>query len=153
MSYNRSKAFLGRQAVVGYAEEGGDGTEEGAYTAVAEILSFTSPKAERGKVKTTNNETPDDTHEYIPGYSEPGDTEMECHMTDADFCTLDGFRQAGTILSWKTIYDNAISSSGTVIVVSGFVASVVAEYKGPDSLVTHKLKITHTGKQTVTPAN
>lgn len=141
--------FLASLATIGHSTTSG-----GTYTPVAHILKFTSPKAETAKIKLTDMDTPDQTHEYGAGFTDPGDVELDCNMSDADFVALKELQQSGVTVYWKTIFNNGVGTGeGTTIVVAGFVVSVVAEANDPAALVTHKLKIAHTGKETITAAS
>src|SRR5687767_13178183 len=64
----------------------GDGATAGLstnWTPIANIKAIKMPKIEAEDIKTTHTESPDATHEYIPGVLEPGEYEVT-FFYDAD---------------------------------------------------------------------
>jgi hypothetical protein len=78
-----------------------DGT---TYAEMAQTVDLDSPETEVGKVKITNNDSPNNSQEYRPGIQDPQAADYKVVYKSATFATLETARLAGTILYWKEIF-------------------------------------------------
>jgi hypothetical protein len=144
MSYNSSSAFLGSGLVLSHCA-----TSTGTYVPFAEIRSMTSSKRAVPKIKVTNMESLNFTHEFIPGFIDPGEYEVECNMTDTDYLIISGLVRSP--MFFKAIYPNKVTTAGTTKAFAGWV-SELSEKSDPENEVTHSFKLTVTGAETITAA-
>ena len=69
-------------AVLGFGTKLNRGTSAaGPFTSMAQSVDVKSPEPEVAKVKVTNNDSPNNSQEYIPGLFDPGDLELEVIYT------------------------------------------------------------------------
>jgi hypothetical protein len=139
MSENQSGYALGFGSAISYAllTAGTYNTPSGAYTLVAQTLDLMTPKPETPKIKVTNNQSPNNSHEYAAGgLTEPGDTEFDVIFVKSEHLTLLQMQGNGIIYSWKETF-----LDGTNYTWPGFVASASVETKTEDEANKGKLKI------------
>lgn len=58
------------------------------FVKIAQTIDLAGPEPEIGDVKVTNNDSPDNTHEYVPGMIEPGTQDYEIVYTKAQCASL-----------------------------------------------------------------
>jgi hypothetical protein len=100
-----STAIIGEATTLGYSA---DGT---TYTAIAEVLDVTMPETTTEKVKVTSYDTDDKQHEYIPGWRDGSDVDVEVIYFKTLHNTLKGFADARAIKFWKITYPDGSSDA------------------------------------------
>jgi hypothetical protein len=76
-------------AVISYSAAGT------SYTALSDIISITPPTLEAADLKVSHLESASYTHEYLAGWTEPGEIAITGYFTKTQFATLLGL-QGGT---------------------------------------------------------
>jgi hypothetical protein len=71
---------------------------------IAQSIDLKSPESEIPKVKITNNDSPANSHEYIPGLTEPGETEFEWVYTKTQQASLFALHDARTHCHFKEVF-------------------------------------------------
>lgn len=112
----------------------------GTYTKVVQTVDVSSPMPEVGDIKVTNNDSPNNTHEYAPGIVEPGDVEYQCVYYKSGHETLLGFVGNGIIYSWQETF-----ADGSTCTFPGYLKSAGVEGKTEDDALKGKLKVKLTG--------
>lgn len=108
----------------------------GTYTQIAYTEDLKSPDIEVGDIKITNNSSPDNTHEYMPGLIEGGTVEHDIVYTTSVAATLYGLCDATTIYSWQETYPD-----GATFVWTGYVKGFGIEGKTDDGDLKNKMKV------------
>lgn len=106
----------------------------GSYTTIAYTIDLSSPDVEVGDIKITNNSSPNNTHEYMPGMYEGGTTEHELIYTKAQAASLYALMDATTIYSWQETYPD-----NSTWVWTGYVKKFGTEGKTDDGALTCKM--------------
>lgn len=114
----------------------------GSYVAIAQTVDLNSPASEVGDVNITNNDSPNNTKESVPGMIEPGDLEFEVVYVKAQFQTLAGYRGDGNIYSFKETFPD-----GAVCVFPGYIKKLSLEGKTEDDALKGKITIKLNGKE------
>lgn len=92
------------EATVGYGSSLFYSVDGTAYTEVAQTVDLSGPEPEVGDVAITNNDSPDNTKEYIPGMIEPGEQEFEVVYKKAVCAALYGMFGNGITYFWRELY-------------------------------------------------
>jgi hypothetical protein len=118
----------------------------GTYTKITQTRDVNSPMSEVGDVKVTNNDSPNNCHEYAPGLIEPGDIEWDCVFTKTQFETVSAFLGNGIVYSFKETFpvDSAAGTAPTCT-FPGYFKSIGVESKTEDEAVIAKFKVKLTG--------
>ncbi len=141
MSYSTSQAILGDGSSLGHST-----TQGGSYTDLGEITKIGLPKGSAPKVKVTNMQSPNRKHEYISGFIEPGEVEVEMNWLKAEYKWARA--NQGVAMWFKiTIPVNGGSSDYTET-FPGFIMEVEGDVP-VESQVTSKIKICVTGDSTI----
>lgn len=110
-----------------------DGT---TFTKIAQSKDLNSPESEVAKVKITNNDSPNNSQEYTPGLTEPGDMEFEWVYTPAQQAALYAHWAARDTLSWREIFPD-----GSGWVFKGFLTKITNESKTENEAIAGKVSI------------
>lgn len=100
------------------------------FTKIAQSVDLKGPKPESGKINITNNDSPSNSKEYLPGMFEPGDVDFKIIHTPAQGAALDALRQSQQIVWWAMIFPDGSGWKWT-----GWVASVEDEGKTEDGVI------------------
>ena len=141
MSFNNaSSSVVGFGSQIAYATI--TSGNAGSYTMVAQTQDISSPEMEVGDVKTTNNSSPNNSHEYRPGLTEPGEVEFDVVYFKTGHQTLLGMCGNGIIYAWQETFSDTPAS---ICTFPGYVKSSKVEGKTEDDALKGKLKIKLTG--------
>ena len=132
-----SDATPGYGAQLGYSTTGSD------YTNIAQTVDLTGPEPEVGEVGITNNDSPDNTKEYMPGMIEPGTQEFELIYKKSVCNTLYGMFGNGITYFWKLEYPD-----GSSWTFKGFLKSFGTEAPTEDEAMKNTIGIKLTNKPT-----
>lgn len=123
-------------------EHSADGT---TFVAVADLTDIKPPKKSASKVKTTTHSTPDNTHTYRSGLSEPGDLELKAKYSKTAYAAIDALYKVTS--TWRITY-----TDGSKLVGMGYVSDVDAPSAPMDDDSEFSFKIVNTGKWVFTAA-
>ncbi len=97
----------------------------GVYVDVGQIVDFTSHVAEVTDVKTSHLASTSATHEYLPGFIEPGTVSFTLNFVKTDYTTLHGHLLARQTRNYKIrLNDGSTASNGSNTVFLGYVKSL-----------------------------
>lgn len=108
----------------------------GTYTKVAQTVDLDSPTPEVGDIKITNNDSPNNSHEYAPGLIEPGDMDFEVVYVKTMHETVLNMVGDGNIYSFQETFADSSTCTFT-----GYWKSAGVTGKTEDSALSGKLKI------------
>ena len=114
-----------------------------AATKVAQTVDLSGPEPEVGEVEVTNNDSPDNTREYLPGLIEPGSLDFEVVYSTAQAQTLYGLVGDGLVHSWRIGYPD-----GSAFNFLGFVNKFGIEAPTEDEKISNTVGIKLTAKPT-----
>ena len=133
------------QAVKAYGsilEYGVNGT---TYTKLAQTVDLGGFQPEVGDINITNNDSPNNTKEYIPGMIEPGTYDFSIIYDSSLASTIEDYADATTVYYWRVTFPN-----GDKWVARGYVKKVEYSGKTEDGAVEGKISIKITGKPVLT---
>jgi hypothetical protein len=140
-----SQYTVGFGSYISYATEtvglGTSSSSTGSYTKIAQTIDLNSPMPEVGDIKITNNDSPNNTHEYAPGLIEPGTLEWEVVYVKSTFETIYAFLGNNSIYSFQETF-----SDGSVCTFSGYWKTLGVEGKTEDDALKGKMSIKLTSK-------
>lgn len=110
-------------------------------TPVAQTIDLPFPEPETGDAKITNNDSPDFTHEYIPGLIEPGVFEFEVIYKKDQYAGLAAKQAARTIHDWVEEFPD-----GSGWGFPGYVKKVTGEAPTEDEPIKGTITIKCTGR-------
>src|SRR4051812_47142549 len=116
-----STATVGYGSIIAYSTDGS------SYTTVAQTVDLTGPEPEVGEINITNNDSPANTKEYIPGMIEPGELEFEVVYKKAVCAALYAMFGDGIAYFWKETYPD-----GSTWVFKGFLKKFGTETETED---------------------
>lgn len=134
MSSNATKAY---GASLSYAPVFGSSY----YVPIAQTVDLGGPQPEVGEIKITNNDSPNNTQEYIPGLIEPGDYEFQIIYEKNACSTIYSLMDAETIYEWRVTFPD-----GAKWEFDGFVKGFGTEGQTDDGVLTTTMSIKVTGK-------
>lgn len=128
-------ATLGYGSQLYYRATGGSGT----WTKFAQTVDLKGPEPEVGDVKITNNDSPNNTHEYKPGMLEPGTQDFDIVYDKTQCATLYALLGNGTLYDFAEVYPDSAGWTYT-----GYVKKFATETKTEDEAIknTVTLKLT-----------
>jgi hypothetical protein len=136
---------MSTDATVGYGSTIGYGTDGTTYTSVAQTVDLAGPEPEIGDVGITNNDSPDNTKEYMPGMIEPGEIEYDV-VYKKDVCnTLYTMFGDGTTYYWKETFPD-----GSTWTFKGYLKKFGTETKTEDEAIKNTISIKLTNKPVFT---
>lgn len=115
------------------------------YTDIAQTVDLTGPEPEVGEVGITNNDSPDNTKEYIPGMIEPGEIEFEVVYTKTQAAALYALFGDGNVYFWRETYPD-----GSKWEFKGFLNAFGTEAPTEDEAIRNTVGIKVTNKPTFT---
>jgi hypothetical protein len=115
---------------------GGVYTVSGTYAKIAQSIDLASPEIEIGDIKLTNNDSPNQSHEYAPGLLEPGEIQFEWIYTPAEQATIYGITGDGNVYSFKETF-----SDGSNFIWLGWIKKIGVETKTEDNANKGKVTI------------
>jgi hypothetical protein len=122
------------------------GGSPGAYNHIGQSVDLGGPSPEVGDIKVTNNDSPNNTHEYGPGMIEPGVIEFELVYESTVLEALYALFGNGIIYSFQeTFPDNSYWT------FTGYFKKFGTETKTEDDAIKNKISIKVTGKPVFTP--
>ena len=134
-----SQSVIGFGSTIKYAAITG-GTP-GSYTKVMQTVDISSPTPEVGDVKVTNNDSPNNSHEYaVGGLIEPGQVDWEVVFFASEHLTLLQMNGDGIIRSWQELFPD-----GTTCTFPGYVKSAGVEGKTENEALKGKVTVKITG--------
>ena len=113
------------------------------YTEIAQTVDLGGPEPEVGEIKITNNDSPDNTQEYIPGLIEPGDYEFQIVYAVNACATIYSLMDAQTVYYWRVTFPD-----GAKWEFRGFVKGFGTEGQTDDGAIMTTMTIKLTGKPT-----
>lgn len=116
-------------------------TEGGTYAAIAQTRDLPGPEPEVGDVNITNNDSPDNTKEYIPGMIEPGELDFELVYKKAVCATLYGMFGNQVVYWWKETF-----LDGSTWKFPGYLKKFGTETETEDKEIQNNVTIKLTGK-------
>jgi len=129
-----SDATLGFGSQI-YKKNGSDAD----FVKIAQSKDLNSPESEIAKVKITNNDSPNNSQEYVPGLIDPGSLEFEWIYTKAQQAILYADWAARVAISWKEVFPD-----GSGWTFTGFLTKISNETKTEDEAIMGKVSITLT---------
>jgi hypothetical protein len=143
MSYSPTPAVKAFGSILYYAPivSGAPGT----WVEIAYTEDLKTPDIEVGDIKITNNQSPNNTHEYMPGLIEGGTVEYDIVYTSSVAGTLYGLLDAATTYAWQEVYPD-----GAAMVWFGYVKGFGIEGKTEDGDLKNKMKVKVCSKPTFT---
>jgi hypothetical protein len=94
----------------------------GTYADIGELSQFTPNVQEVTDVKTSHLASTNATHEYLPGFIEPGMCEFVINFTKASYNTLHGHLTGRSTRSYKVrVNDGSTSTNGSNSTFTGYV--------------------------------
>lgn len=119
-----STPILGAGITFGYSDVPASGVPS-TPTPLAKVNDFSGGEETVGKVKTTNHDSPNKKHEYIPGWTEVSDLTVDLMYNKADAVTLRGFIANKTVKAWSiTFPDGPNGTPGSRMWVAGFLTQL-----------------------------
>ena len=122
-----------------------DGT---SYTDIAQTVDLEGPSPEVGDVNVTNNDSPSNTKEYVPGMIEPGEQEFTVVYSKTVCAALYGMFGTGVIYFWRETYPD-----GSKWEYKGYLKSFGTEAPTEDGAIMNTVSIKLTTKPTFTAAS
>ena len=93
------------QSTLGFGSKISYSSNAGAtWVPVAQSEDLNSPEVETGKVKITNNDSPNTSQEYAPGILDPSGIDFQWIYTAAQQAALYTLQTARTVVLWKEIF-------------------------------------------------
>ncbi len=129
----------------GYGSTLGHSVDGVAYTAVAQTVDLSGPEPEVGEVNITNNDSPDNTKEYLPGMIEPDELEFEVIYKKTQAATLYGLFGNGIVYFWQITYPDNSNWK-----FKGFLNAFGTEAPTEDEAIRNTVGIKLTSKPTFT---
>lgn len=110
-------------------------------TKVAQSVDLPMPEPETGDVKFTNNDSPDNTHEYMPGLIEPGEFEFDVVYAADGYNSIYAKQMARTTHNWSEVFPD-----GSGWTFRGYVKKCTGEAPTEDEAIKGTFTIKVTGK-------
>ena len=120
-------------------------TENGTYTDIAQSVDLGGPSPEVGDVGITNNDSPDNTKEYMPGMIEPGELEFQLVYKKDQCATLYGMFGDDVVYWWKETYPDGSSWK-----FAGYIKGFGTEGETEDGALMNNVTIKLTSKPAFT---
>lgn len=110
----------------------------GTFTKIGQSVDLESPTTEVGDIKTTNNDSPGNSHEYLAGGGliEPGEVEFEVVYFKSLHSTIMALAGNGLNYFFKEVFPD-----GTISTFPGYFKSVGIATKTEDQAMKGKFKI------------
>ena len=108
----------------------------GSYTKVAQSVDIDSPVPETGDINVTNNDSPNNTKEYVSGMLEPGELDYDLVFFASAHVAILQMAGNGVIYSWKELF-----TDGTTCTFPGYVKSAGLTGKTENEVMKGKIKI------------
>lgn len=115
------------------------------YTDIVQTVDLAGPSPEVGDIKITNNSSPNNTHEYMPGLIEPGELDFDIVYTKAQCATLYALLGDGNTYFWRETWPD-----GSKWEFKGYVKGFGTEGETEDGKLTNSMKIKLTTKPVFT---
>jgi hypothetical protein len=115
----------------------------GSYGKIGQSFDLDSPTAETGDIDITNNDSPANTKEFLPGMLDGGSLEFSVKYSGTMHASLMGFAGNGNIYSWKEVFPD-----GSYVVFPGYIKSATVGGKTEDGALEGKIGIRVTGAST-----
>jgi hypothetical protein len=140
-----SDATLGFGSILAYAD-----TEAGPYTEVAQTVDLPMPEPEIGDVKITNNDSPNNAHEYLAGggLEEPGEFEFDVVYKKSECALLYAMKAARENKWWKETFPD-----GSYCKFPGYIKKLGGETKTEDDAIHNTITIKLTTAATYTASS
>jgi hypothetical protein len=133
---------MASDATVGYGSVlSTSATQGGTYTDIAQTVDLTGPEPEVGEINITNNDSPDNTKEYLPGMIEPGEMSFEVIYSSAQAEDLYTMFGDGLVHWFKETYPDGGSWT-----FPGFLNAFGSEAPTEDEAIRNTVGIKLTGK-------
>ena len=132
-----SNASAGFGSIIAYSTTSG-----GTFAKIGQSIDLETPTTEVGEIKITNNDSPANSHEYIPGMIEPGEMEFEIIYFKTMHEALLSLAGNNLIYWFKETFPD-----GTISTFPGFFKSVGIATKTEDEAMKGKIKIKLTQAQ------
>ena len=132
-----SDATLGYGSALSYSLAGT------VFTEIAQTVDLAGPEPEVGDVNITNNDSPDNTKEYIPGMIEPGEQTFEVIYKKAVCAAV--YALMGIIYFWEETYPD-----GSKWAFKGYVKGFGTEAPTEDEAIRNTITIKLTTKPVFT---
>ena len=137
---------MGSDATPGYGAQLGYGTDGNSYTSILQTVDLGGPEPEVGAVGITNNDSPDNTKEYMPGMVEPGEMEFEVVYKKSVCAAVYALHGDGVTYFWKLTYPD-----GSHWTFKGFVTTFGTEAPTEEGAMKNTVGIKLTNKPVYTP--
>lgn len=121
------------------------------YTAIPEVKGLVVPEVQIEYQDATNLDSPNGFREYVPGLKDAGEITITSGYTSAGYATAEGYRTAGTLITFKTTLplETGQSTSGDEFVFAGFVSPAL-ETNDVGDIIAMNLNIRTSGDVTFT---
>lgn len=134
-----SKATKAYASIIAYS------TDDVTYVDIVQTIDLAGPSPEQGDIKTTNNSSPSNTHEYMPGLIEPGELDFDIVYTKTQANTLYGLFPGNPVYFWRETYPD-----GSKWQFKAYVKGFGTEGETEDGKLTNTMKLKLTTKPTFT---
>lgn len=121
-------------------------TFAGTYTAIAQTVDLAGPEPEVGDINVTNNDSPSNTKEYIPGMIEPGEQDFEVIYKKAEAAILAGMLGDGIVYFWRETYPD-----GSKWEYPAYMKKIGTEAPTEDGAIRNSITLKLTSKPVFTP--
>lgn len=102
-------------------------TDGSTFTDIAEATAILVPETQVDYKDVTSLDSAGGFREYIPGLKDAGEVSIPCNYTTAVYTAAEGYRAAGTLITFKTTLplEAGQSTTGDVFEFSGYVSPLL----------------------------
>ncbi|HEV7299256.1 MAG TPA: phage tail tube protein [Tepidisphaeraceae bacterium] len=118
---------------------------DASYVDIAQTVDLAGPSPEVGEISITNNDSPDNCKEYLPGMIEPGELEFEIVYEKEQCADLYAMFGDDIVYFWRETYPD-----GSTWKFKGFLKSFGTEGETEDGALTNTISIKLTSKPVYT---